>query len=83
MNTHAPIDPSSTALLVMDYQNGILGMVDNSDELLAIASNLTKLFRDHGGTVGYVRVAFADGDLDNITLTVPDLTPTPNPAAPY
>jgi len=69
MSTHAPIDPSHTALLVMDYQNGILGMVDNSDELLAIASNLTKMFRDHGGTVGYVRVAFADGDLDGVPAT--------------
>ena len=27
MSTHAPIDPSHTALLVMDYQNGIIGMV--------------------------------------------------------
>jgi nicotinamidase-related amidase len=69
MSTHTPIDPSSTALLVMDYQNGILGMVDNSDELLAIASNLTKMFREHGGTVAYVRVAFADGDLDDVPAT--------------
>jgi nicotinamidase-related amidase len=53
----------------MDYQNGIVGMVDNSDELLAIASNLTKMFRDHGGTVGYVRVGFADGDLDDVRAT--------------
>jgi nicotinamidase-related amidase len=69
MSTSAPIDPSHTALLVMDYQNGIIGMVDNSDELLAIVSNLTKMFREHGGTVGYVRVAFTDGDLDNLPET--------------
>jgi nicotinamidase-related amidase len=69
MSTHAPIDPSHTALLVMDYQNGIFGMVDNSDELLAIASNLIKMFREHGGTVGYVRVGFADGELDDVPAT--------------
>jgi nicotinamidase-related amidase len=69
MSTHASIAPSHTALLVMDYQNGILGMVDDSDELLAIANNLIKMFREHGGTVGYVRVAFADGDLDDVPAT--------------
>ena len=68
-NAPAPIDPRHAALLVMDYQNGIVGMVENSDELLAIARNLIKMFREHGGTVGYVRVGFADGDLDNVPAT--------------
>jgi nicotinamidase-related amidase len=74
----APIDPSRAALLVMDYQNGIIGMVENGDELLAIVRNLTKTFREHGGTVAYVRVAFADGDLDGAPATsgmVASLTP--------
>ena len=31
---HAPIDPKHAALVVMDYQNGIIPMIDNSDELL-------------------------------------------------
>jgi nicotinamidase-related amidase len=65
----APIDPSRSALLVMDYQNGIIGMVDNGDELVAIARNLIRTFREHGGTVGYVRVAFADGDWDGVPDT--------------
>lgn len=65
----APIDPSRTALLVMDYQNGIIGMIDNGDELLAITANLIRTFRDHGGAVGYVRVAFADGDWDGVPET--------------
>jgi nicotinamidase-related amidase len=60
-DTPAPINPSESALLVMDYQNGILGMVD-SDELLPIARNLIRTFREHGGQVGYVRVAFTDDD---------------------
>jgi len=63
------IDPSRAALLVMDYQNGIIGMIDNGDELLTIAQNLIRSFREHGGTIGYVRVAFADGDIENAPAT--------------
>jgi nicotinamidase-related amidase len=65
MNTdHAHIDPAHTALLVMDYQNGIVGMVDTGEQLVAQAAELIASFREHGGTIGYVRVAFADGDLE-------------------
>ncbi len=56
------IDPKSAALLVMDYQNGIIGMVEDGDELVAIARNLIRTFREHGGTVGYVRVGFTAAD---------------------
>jgi nicotinamidase-related amidase len=62
MTTEAlePIDPSTTALLIMDYQNGVIPMVPNPDELLAGARQAIDLIRSHGGTVGYVRVGFAD-----------------------
>ena len=63
------INPSTAALLVMDYQNGIIGRVENGDELLAIARNLIRTFREHGGTVGYVRVAFEEGDWDDVPET--------------
>ncbi|HWD69250.1 MAG TPA: cysteine hydrolase [Solirubrobacteraceae bacterium] len=62
---HAHIDPSRTALLVMDYQNGIVGMVENGDQLVARAAELIDSFRAHGGTIGYVRVAFADGEIES------------------
>jgi nicotinamidase-related amidase len=62
----SPIDPSRSALLIMDYQNGIIARVENGDELLAIARNLIRTFREHGGTIGYVRVAFAHGDWDGV-----------------
>jgi nicotinamidase-related amidase len=61
-----PIEPAHSALLVMDYQNGIVGRVAGGDELLAIVRNLIRTFREHGGTVGYVRVAFTDGDWDGV-----------------
>jgi nicotinamidase-related amidase len=54
------IDPSKTALLIMDYQNGIIPMVANPEELLAGARQVIDLIHSHGGTVGYVRVGFAD-----------------------
>jgi nicotinamidase-related amidase len=56
------IDPARTALLIMDYQRGIVGRVTDSDALLARARETIELFRGHGGTIGYVRVAFADGE---------------------
>ncbi len=59
-NAIEPIDPSETALLVMDYQNGIIPMAPNPDELLAGAREAIDLLRSHGATIGYVRVGFAD-----------------------
>lgn len=55
------IDPARTALLVMDYQRGIVGQIPDADALLARARETIELIRSHGGTIGYVRVAFADG----------------------
>ena len=55
-----PIDPSTTALLIMDYQNGIIPMAPNPEELLAGARQAIDLIRSYGGTIGYVRVGFAD-----------------------
>ena len=55
MTTEAtePIDPSTTALLIMDYQNGIIPMAPNPEELLAGAREAIDLIRSHGGTIGY------------------------------
>ena len=46
-----PIDPSTTALLIMDYQNGIIPMAPNPEELLAGARQAIDLIRSYGGTV--------------------------------
>jgi nicotinamidase-related amidase len=58
--TAEPIDPSRTALLIMDYQNGVIPMAPNPEELLAGARQAIDLIRARGGTIGYVRVGFAD-----------------------
>ena len=64
-----PIDPRRTALLVMDYQQAIVGMIEDSDALVARAVEAIDLVRARGGHVGYVRVAFTDADLQNIPPT--------------
>jgi nicotinamidase-related amidase len=70
MTDAAPaIDPQSTALLVMDYQQAIVGMIEDSDALVARAAEAIELVRRCGGHVGYVRVAFTASDLQGIPAT--------------
>jgi nicotinamidase-related amidase len=57
------IDPATTALLVMDYQQGIVAMIEDPEPLLDRAADAIARMRAHGGRVGYVRVAFTDADL--------------------
>ncbi len=63
------LDPRRTALLVMDYQNAIVGRLEDAEALLAQMARAIALVRQHGGTVGYVRVAFDDADFDSIPPT--------------
>jgi nicotinamidase-related amidase len=61
-----PIDPEATALLVMDYQPLIIGMLGESEATLARVAETLRVARTHGTHVGYVRVAFDDGDYDTV-----------------
>jgi nicotinamidase-related amidase len=63
------IDPRRTALLVMDYQNAIVGRLDDADALLARAAEAIATVRRAGGHIGYVRVAFEDADYEAIPPT--------------
>jgi nicotinamidase-related amidase len=58
------LDPSRTALLVMDYQSGILNRTEDPDALAAKARAAIDTMRGAGATIGYVRVAFTDADLE-------------------
>jgi nicotinamidase-related amidase len=62
--SHPPIDPSRSALLVMDYQGSVLGGQADPDGLVERANQLLDAFRGKGGHVGYVRVGFQDSDYD-------------------
>ena len=63
------IDPRRTALLVMDYQNAIIGRLEDAEALLARMAHAIAVVRQHGGHIGYVRVAFDDADFDAIPPT--------------
>jgi nicotinamidase-related amidase len=63
MSEQAPaLDPKRTALLVMDFQQGVLQRMPGLEALLARVRGAIANMRDHGGTIGYVRVAFTDED---------------------
>jgi nicotinamidase-related amidase len=55
-------DPMHTALLVMDFQRGVVERMPGLDPLLARVRQAIADVRDHGGTIGYVRVAFTEAD---------------------
>jgi nicotinamidase-related amidase len=56
------VDPSRTALLLMDFQNDIVGMVDERAELIARVQGVRTACRERGMHIAYVRVAFTDDD---------------------
>lgn len=66
-DTLVKVKPNSTALLVMDYQQGIISMLGSSSEtLLSRATEAIAAARRHGAHVGYVRVAFDEADIGAI-----------------
>ena len=63
MSSPAPVlDPERTALLVMDFQPGVLLRMPGLEPLLGRVRRAIADVRDHGGTIGYVRVAFTEED---------------------
>ncbi|MFJ9247244.1 cysteine hydrolase family protein [Streptomyces sp. NPDC101776] len=56
------ITPERTALLVMDFQNGIVPAVPDSDALVERVKGSIADVRAAGGAIGYVRVAFTEDD---------------------
>jgi len=63
------LDPVSTALLVMDYQVGLLERLPAAPVLLGKAQAAVAELRGRGGQVGWVRVAFTDADFAAIPAT--------------
>jgi nicotinamidase-related amidase len=59
------LDPARTALLVMDYQPGILANLPDPEAQLDLAAEAIAAARGAGATVGYVRVAFTPEDLED------------------
>jgi len=57
------LDPRRTALLVMDYQNGIVAQLSDGESLLERVTSAVDNVRARGGRIGWVRVAFTQADL--------------------
>ncbi|OPX10685.1 cysteine hydrolase family protein [Mycobacterium sp. AT1] len=57
------LDPRHTALLVMDYQNGIVARLSDAESPLERVSSAVGNVRGRGGRIGWVRVAFTEADL--------------------
>uniref|UniRef100_A0AAU2VI89 Cysteine hydrolase n=1 Tax=Streptomyces sp. NBC_00008 TaxID=2903610 RepID=A0AAU2VI89_9ACTN len=58
--------PERTALLAMDFQNGIVPLAPEPDALLARVQDAIASLRAAGGTVGHVRVAFTEDDWEAV-----------------
>ncbi|MEV6056646.1 cysteine hydrolase [Streptomyces sp. NPDC052107] len=56
------IAPERTALLAMDFQNGIVSLAPDADALVERVKGAIADVRAAGGTIGYVRVAFTEDD---------------------
>lgn len=63
------IDPARTALLVMDYQPGVLQRLDEPDGLVERARLAIAAARERGMTVGYVHVALSDSERATVPPT--------------
>jgi nicotinamidase-related amidase len=70
-NDRRGLDPRRTALVVMDYQPGILARLEDADGLTARAATAIAMLREAGATIGYVRVGWTDEDL----AAMPDSAP--------
>ena len=63
------IAPERTALLVMDFQNGIVPIAPDSDALVERVKDTIAEVRAAGGAIGYVRVAFTEDDWSAVPET--------------
>src|SRR5262245_11561406 len=67
--TEQHLDPGRTAVLVMDFQPGIVANLPDPDAALDRAAAAIEIARERGATVGYVRVAFTPDDLAGVPET--------------
>lgn len=62
-----PLDPTRTALLVMDFQTGIVRNLADPDELVRRTAQVLRRARSAGVRIAYVRVAFGAQDYDAVS----------------
>ena len=78
------LDPRSTALIIIDLQQGIVPMAAGQrigDEIVANAKNLAARFREMNAPVVLVHVGFAPGEMPSQKVDEPSLPTTGTPPA--
>ncbi|MFI5774405.1 cysteine hydrolase family protein [Streptomyces sp. NPDC051658] len=78
MSTAPALDPTHTALLVMDCQPAILTLLPeggDGEALLGRVEGAITGVRANGGTIAYVRVGFTEADWDAIPATNKSFAP--------
>ncbi|MFI6061283.1 cysteine hydrolase family protein [Streptomyces sp. NPDC051286] len=78
MSTAPALDPTHTALLVMDYQPAILTALPEGGDCEALLGRMEGAIADvraNGGTIAYVRVGFTEADWDAIPGTNTSFAP--------
>ncbi|MEV6013516.1 cysteine hydrolase [Streptomyces sp. NPDC051976] len=78
MSIDPVLDPTHTALLVMDYQPAILAFVPEGEDRNALLGRVEGAIADvraNGGTIAYVRVGFTEADWDAIPISNKSFAP--------
>ncbi|MFJ2589187.1 cysteine hydrolase family protein [Streptomyces sp. NPDC087538] len=78
MSTAPALDPTHTALLVMDYQPAILAFLPEDKDRNALLGRVEGAIADvraNGGTIAYVRVGFTEADWDAIPASNKSFAP--------
>lgn len=60
------IEPAKTALLVMDYQAGIIGRLPDANAAIEKAKQAIETVRRAGGHIAFVRVAFTEAEMQAV-----------------
>lgn len=69
VSTAPALDPTRTALLVLDCQPAILALVPEGEARNALLGRVERAIADiraHGGTIAHVRLGFTDADWDAV-----------------
>lgn len=69
MTDQLHLDPTRAALLVMDYQVGLVHRIPEAEALLHRVDAAIADVRSHGGHVAWVRIGFDDDEFDRIPPT--------------
>jgi nicotinamidase-related amidase len=63
------LEPSECALLVLDFQNVVLGTLPDSDVVVKQTTEAVRTMREHGVQIVFIRVGLTEQDFDAVPQT--------------